>query len=71
MATFTGKVKRRPPPFPAYDHDDLQKTFAPLIAELRRSLSLVEEQAAIAFLLKSASTALSWRFITQREPRCC
>ena len=40
MATFTDKVKRRPPTLPAYDHDDLQRTFEPLMRELRRSLSL-------------------------------
>ena len=34
MATFTDKIKRRPPAFPAYDHDDLQNTFAPLMLSL-------------------------------------
>jgi type VI secretion system protein ImpJ len=67
MATFTGKVKRRPPPFPAYDHDDLQKTFAPLIAELRRSLSLVEEQAAIRIPIEERQYGIRVAIITERE----
>lgn len=38
LATFTHR-DRRPPRFPAYDHDDLQATFEPVMAELRRSLA--------------------------------
>ncbi len=46
LATFTAAGKR-PPNFPAYRHDDLQRTFAALMAELRQSLSAVLEQTAI------------------------
>lgn len=67
MATFTGKVKRRPPVFPAYDHDDLQKTFGALIAELRRSLSLVEEQAAIRIPIEERQYGIRVAIITDRE----
>ena len=67
MATFTGKVKRRPPMFPAYDHDDLQKTFGALITELRRSLSLVEEQAAIRIPIEERQYGIRVAIITDRE----
>ncbi len=36
----------RPPAFPEYQHDLLEPTFAPVIAHLRRSLSMVLEQSA-------------------------
>ena len=36
----------RPPGFSAYRHEDLTRTFAPVIAELRQSLSAVLEQTA-------------------------
>ncbi len=39
LATFVGEGKR-PIEFPAYRHDDLQSCFGPLMAELRRSLSM-------------------------------
>ncbi|QQS55624.1 MAG: type VI secretion system baseplate subunit TssK [Candidatus Competibacteraceae bacterium] len=67
MSTFTGKTKRRPPPFPAYDHDDLQKTFGALIGELRRSLSLVEEQAAIRIPIEERQYGIRVAIITDRE----
>jgi len=46
-ATFSTPEKRAPA-FPAYRHEDLQNSFVPLIAELRRALSTVLEQNAIA-----------------------
>ncbi|HRW64150.1 MAG TPA: type VI secretion system baseplate subunit TssK [Candidatus Competibacter sp.] len=67
MSTFTGKTKRRPPSFPAYDHDDLQKTFGTLIGELRRSLSLVEEQAAIRIPIEERQYGIRVAIITDRE----
>ncbi len=45
FATFT-EASRRPNAYPAYRHDDLQRSFAPVIADLRRSLSAVIEQTA-------------------------
>jgi type VI secretion system protein ImpJ len=51
LATFTAKGKR-PPAFPPYRHEDLQKTFAPVMAELRQSLSAVLEQTAIPIPLQ-------------------
>ena len=51
LATFTSKT-RRPPIFPAYRHEELTRTFAPVIAELRQSLSAVLEQTAIPIPLQ-------------------
>lgn len=43
---------RRPPQLPAYLHDDLEQSFTPLMAELRRGLSMVYEQTAIGLPLQ-------------------
>jgi type VI secretion system protein ImpJ len=51
FATFTDS-KRRPTAYPGYRHEDLQRSFAPVIADLRRSLSAVIEQNAIAIPLQ-------------------
>jgi type VI secretion system protein ImpJ len=42
-----GPERRLVRTFPAYDHDDLQVTFKPVLDQLRKSLSLVLEQHAI------------------------
>ncbi len=67
MATFTGKPKRRPLTFPPYQQEDLRATFTPLMAELRRSLSLVEEQVAIQIPLEERAYGIRVAVITQRE----
>ncbi len=51
LATFTAATKR-PPQLAIYRHDDLQGSFAPLMLELRRSLSAVLEQTAILIELQ-------------------
>lgn len=51
FATFTAAAKR-PPSFPPYRHDDLRMTFEPVVSELRRSLSTVLEQNAVAIPLQ-------------------
>jgi type VI secretion system protein ImpJ len=51
FATFT-EPTRRPNAYPAYRHEDLQRSFAPVVADLRRSLSAVLEQAATAIPLQ-------------------
>jgi type VI secretion system protein ImpJ len=51
LATFTGAT-RRPNVYPAYRHDDLQRSFAPVVADLRRSLSTDLDQNAIAIPLQ-------------------
>jgi type VI secretion system protein ImpJ len=50
LATF--RDRRRPPPFPEYEHDDLARCFRPVIDDLRKSLSMVMEQTAIPIELQ-------------------
>src|SRR5689334_18474775 len=52
FATFL--ETRRPTKYPAYRHDDLQRSFAPVVADLRRALSAVLEATAIAIPLRDA-----------------
>ena len=51
FATFT-EPTRRPNSYPAYRHEDLQRSFAPVVADLRRSLSAVLEQTAVQIPLQ-------------------
>jgi type VI secretion system protein ImpJ len=51
LATFTAPDKRAAV-YPAYRHDDLQRSFAPVVADLRRSLSMVLETNAVAIPLQ-------------------
>jgi type VI secretion system protein ImpJ len=51
LSTF--RDRRRPGELPAYDHDDPNKCFAPLMDDLRQSLSMVMEQSAIAIELQN------------------
>lgn len=51
LATFTDPG-RRARAYPAYRHDDLQRSFAPVVADLRRALSMVLETSAVAIPLQ-------------------
>lgn len=51
FATFI-EGTRRPNTYPGYRHEDLQRSFAPVVADLRRALSAVIEQNAIAIPLQ-------------------
>jgi type VI secretion system protein ImpJ len=51
LATFT-EATRRPGTYPAYRHEDLHRSFAPVVADLRRSLSAVLETTAVAIPLQ-------------------
>lgn len=51
LATFSSK-RRRPPQFPVYKHDDLENCFAPVLTEIRQTLSMVIEDAAIQIPLQ-------------------
>jgi type VI secretion system protein ImpJ len=51
FATFTDP-KKRAATYPAYRHDDLQRSFAPVVADLRRSFATVIETNAVAFPLQ-------------------
>jgi type VI secretion system protein ImpJ len=66
FATFT-EATRRPTSYPAYRHEDLQRTFAPVVADLRRSLSAVIEQTAIAIPLQERQYGVRVGPITDRS----
>lgn len=52
LATFkTGQ--HRPPAFPRYRHHDLEGSFAPLMAEIRRALTMVTDQPVVAIPLEA------------------
>ena len=65
FATFT-EATRRPSNYPPYRHDDLQRSFAPVIADLRRSLSAVIEQTATAIPLQERRHGVRVGAITDR-----
>lgn len=54
LSTYTSPT-RRPVVWPVYDHDNLNESIRPLLEELRRSLSAVLEQSAIAIELEERS----------------
>ena len=66
FATFT-RDARRPVEFPRYDHDDLATCFAPLVAELRRSLSMVLEQNAFQIELMERAYGVRVAVIANAE----
>ncbi len=66
LATFTRKEKR-PSAFPVYRHEDLQTCFYPLVAEIRRALSMVLEQNAIPIPLEERKYGIRVGPITDRN----
>ncbi len=67
LATFTDTTTRRPNTYPAYRHDDLQRSFAPVIADLRRALSAVMESSATPIPLKEYANGLRAGQIVDRS----
>ena len=65
LSTFISRGKR-PANFPVYDHDDLKNTYAPLMQELRQSLSMVLEQNAIQLPLQERKYGIHVSPITDR-----
>ena len=65
FATFL--ETRRPNAYPAYRHDDLQRSFAPVVADLRRALSAVLEATAIPIPLREARHGVRVGPITDRS----
>ena len=65
LATF--REKRRPPPFPEYLHDDLQKCFRSVIDDLRQSLSMVMEQTAVPIELQDRKYGIRVAIIGDKE----
>lgn len=51
LATFT-EVSRRPNTYQPYRHEDLQRSFATLMADLRLSLSKVDDSSAVSIPLQ-------------------
>ncbi len=47
LATFTDATGRRPGTYPGYRHEDLQRSFAPVVADIGRCLSTDWENSAI------------------------
>ncbi|WP_114284028.1 type VI secretion system baseplate subunit TssK [Candidatus Halocynthiibacter alkanivorans] len=66
LATFMAPEKH-PPEFPAYRHDDLTATFAPLIRTLRQYLSSVLEQTAVAIPLEERKYGIRVGVIADRK----
>ncbi len=66
FATFS-EATRRPNSYPAYRHEDLQRSFAPVVADLRRSLSVVLEQTAIQIPLQERRYGVRVGAITDRS----
>ena len=66
LATFTD-ARRRPTTYPAYRHEDLQRSFAPVVADIRRSLSAVLEQTAIMIPLQERRHGVRVGAITDRS----
>jgi type VI secretion system protein ImpJ len=64
FATFLDT--RRPTAYQAYRHDDLQRSFAPVVADLRRALSAVLEATALAIPLREARHGVRVGPITDR-----
>jgi len=66
LATFT-EATRRPAAYPAYRHEDLQRSFAPVIADVRRSLSAVIDQTATPIPLQDPRHGIRVGQITDRN----
>jgi type VI secretion system protein ImpJ len=66
LATFA-HADKRPSEFPAYRHDDLHATFAPVMDDLRRSLSLVIERNAIPIPLEERQYGLRVARVPDRQ----
>jgi len=65
FATFT-EPSRRPQNYPAYRHEDLQRSLAPVVADLRRALSAVLEQNAVAIPLQERRHGVRVGTLTDR-----
>jgi type VI secretion system protein ImpJ len=66
LATFA-RDGNRPAKFPAYSHDKLKETFLPLIADLRKSLSVVFELNAISIPIEERRYGVRVAVVPNRE----
>ena len=65
-STFLDK-NRRPPPLPAYLHQNLEQSFLPVMQTLRTYLSMVYEQTAVAMALVEKKYGVRVAEITDRS----
>jgi type VI secretion system protein ImpJ len=65
LATYTTTAKR-PAKYPPYQHDHLRESFAPVMAALRASLSVVLEQHAIAIPIESKKFGIHVAVVADR-----
>jgi len=65
LATFT-TPRKRPQELPVYSHHALKETLAPLMAEVRRSLSMVLEQNAIPIPLQETKYGIRVATVADR-----
>jgi type VI secretion system protein ImpJ len=66
IATFASRTKRATQ-FPPYRHDDLEHSFAPVIADLRQLLSAILEQTAVAIPLQQRPYGIRVAVIQDRN----
>ncbi len=66
LASFPAGT-RRPARYPAYDQDDLQTTFRPVMRDLRQALSIVLEQTAIQIDLQERKYGIRMAVVPDRE----
>lgn len=66
LATFTTADKRAAT-YPPYRHEDLQRSFAPVVADLRRSLSTVLETTAVAIPLQEPKFGIRVGVLADRQ----
>ena len=67
LATFGNMRTRRAAQFPPYRHDDLQRTFSPVIIELRQLLSAILEQTAVLIPLQQRPYGIRVAVINDRN----
>ena len=70
LATFTAPNKRATV-YPAYRHEDQQRSFAPVIADLRRALSAVLETNAVAIPVQEPRFGFRVAALTDRNLLRC
>ena len=68
LSTYT-RDTRRPIPYPVYRHDDLAGSFAPVVADIRRSLSMVLERNAILIDLQERAYGLRVALVADPDLR--
>ncbi|MET0983650.1 MAG: type VI secretion system baseplate subunit TssK [Telluria sp.] len=66
LSTFS-RDNRRAPPYPDYLHDRLEQSFTPLLADLRRSLSMVLHRRALPIELQDRKFGVRVALLPDRE----